>query len=200
MSHSNGQSPESTSSSLLQRVQAQDVAAWERLAALYGPVVYGWALRAGLGTHDAADIVQDVFQTLVKKIAGFTVRPHSGSFRGWLWTICRNKIHDHFRRRKREAPAAGGTDAYDALQNLPESQLADESPPATELDSVRRRAMELVSGEFEGRVWQAFWRTTIESAAPRDVAEELGMSVWAVYKARARVLSRLREEFSGILD
>lgn len=52
-------------------------------------------------------------------------------------------------------------------------------------------------GDFEQRTWQAFCRATVESDTPADVAADLGIFVWAVYKARARVLSRLRQELDG---
>jgi RNA polymerase sigma-70 factor (ECF subfamily) len=82
-----------------------------------------------------------------------------------------------------------------------------ETPPdshsddgAAEVNGIRRRALELVSGEFESRTWQAFWRSAVEGDAPADVAADLGISVWAVYKARSRVLQRLREEFAELLE
>ena len=60
--------------------------------------------------------------------------------------------------------------------------------------------MELASGEFEGRTWKVFWRTAVEGDAPADVAADFGMSVWAVYKVRSRVLAKLRSEFQDLLD
>ena len=65
---------------------------------------------------------------------------------------------------------------------------------------MRKRALELISGDFESRTWQAFFRTTVQGDAPQDVANDLGISVWAVYKARSRVLTKLRAEFADLLD
>ncbi len=191
----------STQTSLILRAQHADPAAWERLTQLYGPVVYGWARRGGLQPPDAADVMQDVFHSLASKIRTFQRRNETDSFRGWLWTITRNKVRDHFRRRDRQADAVGGSTAYQNLQ-----QLADSPPEAqsndgvAEFSGIRRRALELVSGEFESRTWQAFWRATIEGDAPADIAADLGISVWAVYKARSRVLQRLREEFAELME
>ena len=69
-----------------------------------------------------------------------------------------------------------------------------------ERDSLRRRALAILSGDIESRVWQAFWRCAVEDESPADVAECLQMTVWSVYKARARVLQRLREEFADLVD
>jgi RNA polymerase sigma-70 factor, ECF subfamily len=59
--------------------------------------------------------------------------------------------------------------------------------------------MELVRGEFEERTWLAFWRVTAEEKPPAVVAEELGMTLQAVYKAKSRVLCRLRQELDDTL-
>lgn len=189
----------STSASLLARVQAADPQAWERLTRLYGPVVYRWARQAGLQPEDAADVMQEVFQAVTSKVAAFQLQANGGGFRGWLWTITRNKVHDHFRALKGRAQAAGGTAALERIQELPQ-----EPPGATsesgriELSNVRSRAMELVRNDFEEKTWNAFWRSAVEGDVPADVAADLGISVWAVYKARSRVLSRLRQELEGL--
>jgi RNA polymerase sigma-70 factor (ECF subfamily) len=144
--------------------------------------------------------MQDVFQALTSKLHQFVRRTERDSFRGWLWTVTRNKIRDHFRRNRGQPNPTGGTTAYLDFQ-----RLADVPPAATsddgiaELNGVRRRALELVSGEFESRTWQAFWRSTIEGDAAADIAKDLGLTVWAIYKARSRVLARLREEFAELI-
>lgn len=193
-----------TSHSLVRRAQQADPVAWDRLARIYGPVVYGWARGAGLEPNDASDVMQDVFQVLTSKLRQFKRRTKSDSFRGWLYSITRNKIRDHFRALSDRDPAQGGTNALQRLNELPE-MLPQAPPDETSIDGksevagIRRRALELLSGEFESRTWQAFWRTAVEDDAPQDVASDLGISVWAVYKARSRVLAKLRAEFEELL-
>jgi len=119
---------ESTSRSLLERVQRRDPEAWRRFAALYGPIVFRWAKRCKLRDHDAADVVQDVFQSVAQHIDRFERRTPRDSLRGWLWTVTRNKIRDHFRRGEDEPAATGGTAAdrlLNAVPDLPETD--DES-------------------------------------------------------------------------
>jgi RNA polymerase sigma-70 factor (ECF subfamily) len=55
------------------------------------------------------------------------------------------------------------------------------------------KAAEQVRGQFQPDTWQAFWRTTVEGRNATEVARELGMTVGAVYIAKSRVLSRIRE-------
>lgn len=63
-----------------------------------------------------------------------------------------------------------------------------------------RRALDLVRAEFENRTWDAFWRTAIDGQPAGDVAAQLGMSLHAVYKAKSRVLRRLRQELAGLVE
>ena len=117
----------STSTNLIQRAQASDIEAWERLSHLYGPLIYQWARTSGLQEQDASDVMQEVFHALARKLPSYQRRRDVGSFRGWLWTISRHKIVDHFRRIRESPQGAGGTDAYDRLQQLPEQlELSDE--------------------------------------------------------------------------
>ena len=56
-----------TSASLLERLQRQAHADdWGRFVRLYAPLLLGWARRAGASESDAADLVQDVFATVVE--------------------------------------------------------------------------------------------------------------------------------------
>jgi RNA polymerase sigma-70 factor (ECF subfamily) len=196
-------SRDSLSSSLLDRLREQDVEAWKRLTDLYGPLVYSWCRRAGLTPTDAADVMQEVFIAVSRAIKTFRRDQPGSTFHGWMATITRNKIQDHFRRCATQPLAKGGSDAEQMLQNVAaideRSISTDAAPSAADRRVLLARATELVRAEFEERTWRAFWLTTVESRLPADVADELGISLNAVYKARSRVLRRLREELEGLL-
>jgi RNA polymerase sigma-70 factor, ECF subfamily len=117
--------PGSTSSGLLRRVKLQDAEAWRRLVRLYGPLVFLWCRQFGASGEDAADVAQEVWIAVAAKLADFRRDGPQHSFRGWLWTITRNKLRD--RRRDPEPSAAGGSDAQRWL-----SQVPDEPPESAE--------------------------------------------------------------------
>lgn len=186
----------STSSSLLRRVKARDADAWQRFSRLYGPLVYRWARRAGLRDTDAADIGQEVFRTVVARIDAFRHDRDGDTFRGWLWTITRNKLGDHFRRCGGQAEGAGGTDAHQQLQLLPDV-LPEDSQTSSSFDATAcllHRALDIIRVEFEHNTWQAFWRVTVDEQPAAAVSEDLGMTPQAVRQAKYRVLRRLRHE------
>ena len=189
----------STSSSLIERVRAQDADAWKRLVVIYGPLVYRWSRQAGLQEDDAADIAQEVFRAVAANIVDFRHEGERNTFRGWLWTIARNKIHDHGRRQGKQAAAIGGTDFQQRLDEVPATPEEAELSSADNDDAVvLHRAMDLIRGEFEPHTWQAFWRTTVDHQSSADVAAELEMTPNAVRQAKFRVLQRLRREFKEL--
>ena len=192
--------PGSISSSLLERVRTGHAEAWDRLVHLYGPLVYGWCRQSGLQAADATDVVQEVFRGVATHIAGFRRSGRNGSFRGWLWAICRNKIHDHFRARAGSPGAVGGTDMQRQMAELPQSepQSVHSASDLSGDDSVGvglvHRAMEGIRGEFEDSTWEAFWRMTVQGHTSAEIAADLGMTKSAVRQAKYRVLCRLRRE------
>jgi RNA polymerase sigma-70 factor (ECF subfamily) len=195
--HANGnnhrQPSTGTSRSLLERVKADEPAAWDRLVNLYAPLVFSWCRHSALPEQDAADVFQEVFQAVARHIADFRKQEPGDTFRGWLRTITRNKVRDHFRRENQEAHGAGGTDATRRLAQLPAPTPAEAAEEKAE-HALFHRALQQIRCEFEERTWQAFWRTAVDGRAPRDVAPELGMSPGAVRVAKSRVLHRLRAE------
>ena len=193
-----------TSRSLLLRVQGNEPGGWDQLVTLYGPLVVHWCRRGRLQEEDIADVFQEVFQAVLKNIAGFRKERASDTFRGWLRTVTRNKVHDHFRKAAREPRGAGGTEAQVQFSQLPAPDPVDEeeegAAEAKAEHALYCRALDLIHSEFKESTWRAFWRTAVDGQSARDVADELSISAGAVRVARSRVLHRLREELGDLLD
>ncbi|MCI0458202.1 MAG: sigma-70 family RNA polymerase sigma factor [Gemmataceae bacterium] len=183
--------------SLLERARGRDADAWRGLVQLYSPLVFSWARRAGLGDGDAADLVQEVWLAVAGALDRFQRDRQHGTFRGWLWTIARNKLNDHFRNQRGKPEAAGGTDLHQLLQTIPAQEPVEET--GVEEHHLLHRALELIRPQFEERTWRAFWRLTVDGRPAAEVGQELGMAANAVHQARFRVLRRLREEMAGLL-
>lgn len=204
---SNTDGPTTTSTSLILRIQAQDSAAWERFARLYGPLLYSWCRGSGLQPSDAEDVSQDAFRSVMAGIGSYE---RTGPFRGWLWTVTHNKVRDHFRHRQRQAQGVGGSDFVQRLAEIPERPPDSESSVHVTGDPVLLRALEMIRAEFEESTWTAFWRMVVEGKTAAEIAADLG---WAgpdkadvakgakrVRQAKLRVMKRLREEFGDVLD
>jgi RNA polymerase sigma-70 factor (ECF subfamily) len=195
-----GDANSSVGASLLVRLRAGQAGAWESLVRLYGQTVYVWCRRAGVSEADAADVGQEVFAAVARHLADFRRDRPDDSFRGWLWTITRNKVRDHWRRQADRVKAAGGTTAQQVMNQVPEDGLSGSDAEVEESSGLYRRALELIRSEFEERTWRAFLMVTMEGRLPADAAAALGTTPGAVYIAKSRVLKRLREEFGGLIE
>jgi RNA polymerase sigma-70 factor (ECF subfamily) len=185
-----------TSASLLERLRRPDErAAWERFVELYTPLIYYWARRVGLQPSDAADLVQDVFTLLVRKLPEFAYDRHK-SFRGWLRTVTLNKWRENRRRRTVPAREEGGP----ALSDLVSPEDPEAFTEAEYRQYLARRALELMQKEFPATTWKACWEVVVSGRPAGEVAAQLGLSVDSVYAAKSRVLRRLRRELEGLLE
>jgi RNA polymerase sigma-70 factor (ECF subfamily) len=190
-----------TARSLLDRARAREPAAWERMVALYAPLVLGWCRGWGLRDDDAADVFQEVFQAVASHLPAFRRTRAGDTFRGWLRTITRSKVHDHFRRFEREPTGVGGSQARDFLDQVPQELPPEEVSSSDSLDlDLLHRALELIRRDFEPRTWSAFWQTAVEGRAAADVAVDLDMTPGAVRVAKSRVLHRLRTDLGDLLS
>jgi RNA polymerase sigma factor (sigma-70 family) len=189
-----------TRPSLLVRLRdARDEQAWAQFVEVYAPLVYSFACRHGLQDADAADLTQDVLRSVVTAAGRFEYDAQRGSFRGWLFTVVKNKLRDFLDRRRHEWTGSGDTSMLDLLANQPAPE--EDEAAVWEQEHERRLflwAAEQVRGSFQDSTWQAFWLTAVEGQRGKDVAKQLGLSVAAVYLARRRVLTRLREQLREV--
>ncbi|OYV89024.1 MAG: hypothetical protein B7Z73_07380 [Planctomycetia bacterium 21-64-5] len=108
-------------------------------------------------------------------------------------------MRDHYRRlaaRQEQDGSAAQTRLLEAAAPTDDTSI----PVAGANIDLAHRLLSLVEGDFEPRTWQAFWRTAVDGLAAREAAEQLGMTVGSVYMAKSRVLARLRDELSGLID
>jgi RNA polymerase sigma factor (sigma-70 family) len=181
---------------LLNRIKdGQDTAAWKEFLQLYGPVVYGFARNRGLQDADAADVMQDVMRSVARNAAKLEYDPKRGTFRGWLYTIARNKVYNFLSAGRNRPKGGGDPDNTERLESIADPR--DEAEESFELEYRRRlsgKAMERVKNEFQKNTWTAFWETAVEGKNAADVGKALKMTPGAVYVAKSRVLARLRDE------
>lgn len=184
---------ERTPASLLDRLRRPHAdSAWATFVQLYTPLLFAWARRLHRNDADAADLVQEVFAVLVRRLPEFEYDPQR-SFRAWLRTVAVNKYRELARRA---APASGAPDSL--LDALPAA--AEEAFWVRDYrEHLTRRALDVMRSEFQPATWQAFWELVVEERSGADVAAALGVSVNAVYVARSRVLRRLRQELGELL-
>jgi RNA polymerase sigma-70 factor (ECF subfamily) len=191
-----------TRASLLVRLRSSaDGAAWSQFVDLYAPVIYGFARGHGLQDADAADLTQEVLRAVSAGIGRLDYDPQRGTFRGWLFTVVRNKLRDFLSARSRQVQGSGDTDVHRLLQELPGREAEQEAVWLQEYEQqLFTWAAEQVRRDVQEATWCAFWQTAVEGKSGKEVASALGMSVAAVYLAKGRVLARLHDLVQQVRD
>jgi RNA polymerase sigma-70 factor (ECF subfamily) len=161
----------------------------------------GWLRRHLRLEQDADDLVQEVLTVVVRKLPGFRREPRTGAFRRWLKNITVNCLRDYWRSGRSRPKATGDSDFAQMLDQLEDpasdlSRLWDQEHD----HHVTHRLLEMIRPKFEPATWQAFQRVALDGAPAEQVAAELGLTVNAVFIAKSRVLSRLRQEGEGLID
>ena len=189
-----------TQPSLLLRIRDQrDEASWSRFVEVYAPLVYGYLRKRGLQDADAADLTQDTLEAVANAIKSFEYDSAKGSFRGWLFTIVRNRLRRFLDQQQRQVKGSGDSQAYQRLLEQPDPEY--HSPSVWDRDYQRRLfqwAVGEVRNDFQDSTWQAFWHVAVDGKAAACVAESLGLSVAAVYMAKHRVMKKIREQITNL--
>jgi len=184
---------QSTPASLLERIRdPKDQEARGRFVQFCGPVVYTFAEKLGVPSERRLDFTQDVFLLIFQKLPAFRYDPRQ-RFRGWLFTVMRNKWREEYRKPQlRNGPGS--------LSDLPDERpIADFAQKEFERHVVHR-ALQIMKADFEEKTWRACWEQVVNDRSGKEVAELLNMTIAAVYQARTKVLRRLREDLVGIVD
>ena len=185
--------------SLLVRIRdGKNESAWQEFVKLYGPVIFGFARKRGLQDADAADLMQDVLRSVSSAIGRLDYDRSQGTFRGWLFTITRNKVYNFLSARRVRPQGSGDTTTNMLLNEQPDT---DDGSDAWEMEYQRRVAsiaMDHVKSEFQETTWQAFWLTAVDGLLAADASKQTGLSTGAVYVAKSRVLARLKQEVESI--
>ncbi len=189
-----------TRPSLLLRIRDPgDGEAWANFVALYGPLVYNYSRRKGLGHQDAEDVTQRVFAQVAQSIRNFAYQPERGRFRDWLGAAARHEAGRFLKKASSQARAAGG-DQGDGGLDQAEARGEDTAWNEEFTAYVLRVALERCRPHFEADTWRAFELVWLENQVAAHAAQELSRPIDWVYVAKSRVLKRLAEEVQELAD
>ncbi len=183
-----------TRTSLLERVRnLEDSLAWEQFDAIYRPMLRRYAQDRGLSDEQSDEIVQECMTAIVERIQRFE---RQASFRGWLRGLVDHKVADHLRKRRSE---------QQGLTRDFEREQCREATPAHHWEREWNRAhllhcLQLVRSEVAEHTYQAFDLYVINEMPVADVSRMLGMTPNQIYVAKSRVMARIEERWSEIMD
>jgi RNA polymerase sigma-70 factor, ECF subfamily len=115
-------------------------------------------------------------------------------FRGWLATVFHHVYIDNIRDRASELE----------LERVGSWLHSRDACYEWEQDEYNRwlvsRALKMIRSDFSDQTWKIFEALMLQHRSVAEVARQFNVSSGAVYLARHRVLSRLRETIEEFLD
>ncbi len=195
-----------TNSSLLRRVKdTEDQRSWREFNDLYGKLIFGFALKAGLTEIEAEEVVQETLIAAVKHLPDFHYDPKVCSFKTWLLNLSRWRVQDQI--RKRQVPgAAAAASAYPAAETDSSRTSTIErlpDPTGSQLEAIWDRewrttlldaALARVKMHVDPAQWQIFDLSALKEWSVKEVTKALGVSAGRVYVTRHRIAALIKKE------
>jgi RNA polymerase sigma-70 factor, ECF subfamily len=174
-------SPASAASdaALVAAATAGDRRAFARLYERFGPVVHG-SLIARVPAQDAADLVQDVFVTALRRLDSLR---RGESVGGWLLAIARARAADYWR------------------ESAPQAELSEAATHSDERADplARRDAARVVAAlrELPDAYREVLAMRLVEGLRGPEIAERTGLRAGSVRVNLHRGMALLREKLGG---
>ncbi len=191
-----------TRSSFLERLKNwSDQESWRRFTLDYGRVIRASAVKAGLRSDEADDVVQETLLSVARSIPGFIYDRSKGTFEGWVCRIAQLRVIDHLRRRSTPGYETSPTSSRGGVAGAPApSPVALSTDPfSTRWQELWREnallaGMESLKRQTSPQHFQIFHMSVIDQIDDPDIARILGVSRAHVSVVRHRLARRLQKE------
>ena len=178
-----------------------DHEAWGELQRRYDGLLRACCKSLHLDDNAIDEVCQEAWFQVAKRLANFVYDP-GGSFRKWLWTVCRYEGLK-FLKARREDPLIFVDGQGDLLSGLglghgsPPSEIMDAEDREPLLDVIEAKiaaVQERVKRRGKPIVWECFRLISMEFYTPREAADILGITYSSAWKNNQRVLEKLLAE------
>jgi RNA polymerase sigma factor (sigma-70 family) len=149
---------------------------------------------------DAEDILQDVFYELIES---YRLMKPIEQVTAWLFRVARNRITDLFRRRTRDALAAGSVQVTDQgeprtlLEELPSSEAG---PDAAYARSLLIQELDEALDELPDEQREVFVAHELMGYSFKELAAQTGVSVNTLLSRKRYAVQHLRERLRSVYE
>ncbi len=183
-----------TSATLLEAIKdRQDGKAWGRFISRYRPMIVSFAIKLGMDNSDAEDVGQETLLGFLDKYQNGQFSKAKGKLRSWLFGIAQRKAIDIERKKMKQLVIEDKTGTTGIMLRLESPDEVKELWEEEWQRSVLRACMEEVAREVSPQTLAAFDRYVLRRWPVERVAQRLEISINAVYIAKNRVLSLIRQ-------
>jgi RNA polymerase sigma-70 factor (ECF subfamily) len=166
---------------------------WEAFFERYQPLLVSFGRRLGLNDPDAQDGAQEALMGFVRAYREGAYDRAKGRLRSWLFGIASNKMRDIQRKRGRDLVIVDEADDTRFLNKIPDDHSISEVWEAEWRKAVLSTCLREVREKVKPKTMKAFELFALEGLPAQKVAEQLEMTENAVWIAKNRVLSHMRE-------
>ena len=194
-----------TRPSLLHRLKnCEDHQSWQEFNDLYGKLIFGFAIKAGLTEVEAQEVVQETLIAAAKHLPEFRYDPKVCSFKTWLLNLSHWRVTDQLRQRLPERGAVFQK-PHDPDRTATVERVADPAGDRLETlgdeewrGALLTAAAEKVKARVDLKQWQLFDLYVLKEWSPREVARALGVTVARVYLTKHRLGSLMKKEIARL--
>ena len=181
---------EQTDTQLLLACRGGDEAAWEALVKRYQRLMYAIPRRAGLDEDDAAEVFQEVFATLLRKLDEID---DPGRLHPWLVTAARRITWRAISKKRLPGHVQSlehHQDLGSALASVPDAALLpDEALIKLEQQHKVRTSLAQLDERCRKLLTMLFYQA--QPATYAEIAKALGTSEGSIGPTRARCLEKM---------
>jgi len=195
-----------TRKSLIARLDNwEDQKTWDEFYKTYWKLIYSVAVKAGLRSEEAFDVVQETILTIAKQSKKNMYNPEKGSFKSWLMNMTRWRINDQFRKRKKDTAMSvcewgdegRKTSIVDSMED-PKSATLERLWDVEWKKNLADAALSRVKAQVSPKQYQIFDCYVIREWDADKVKKQLGVSMSQVYLAKHRVGKILKKELDRL--
>ena len=194
-----------TRPSLLVRLKdTEDQHSRQEFNDVYGKLIFGFAIKAGLTETEAQEVVQETLIAAAKNLPEFRYDPKVCSFKTWLLNLSNWRVKDQLRKRLPGAHTPASPDDATARTSTIE-RVPDTAGPQLEAlwekewhSTLLAAALEKVKAQVDLKQWQIFDLYVLKEWSAPEVAKALAVSVARVYLAKHRVGALVKRELKRL--
>jgi RNA polymerase sigma factor (sigma-70 family) len=177
--------------------EPSDREAFGRLASVMQPRMVQCCKAHGVQDADAEDLVANLMLRFFERdVFARLVFEREEKFYAWIRTVSSRAVYSFMRARLRKPGNwSAGTDASRvALDQLPAAMADGLSTICDEERALARQARARVEQRLSAPTRQGFQMLVDQGVSVEEVGRTLGMTHFAVWKLRSRVLAMIRKE------
>lgn len=187
---------------MVKGLQTGDEDRWNQFHRLYGPVVRGFALKAGLTETEADEVVQETCIGLAKNVGEFHYDPAKCRFKTWLLNLASWRVKNQLAKRRtwdeRVHSLATQNERTATIERAADGKSFETVWDEEWRGTLLNAAMEKVRQDFSATQFQIFDLNVVKEWPAREVAKALGVSIATVYLGKHRVSAALKREIGRL--